>query len=290
MQNRIIKALIFNKQVRLYLINNTSLLNEILHMNQNANTIIKEALASSISIMSILSATLKGNQRLSAALSFDHPKSKIFVDTDAHGNVRGYANDFLLSSSKNYSTVKELIGLKGSIRMIKANDFNQFTGITDMPYQDLDRDFSHYFKQSDQTETLIKTTIHWQGNKEIKNSYGIYAQLLPQSPTHLLNKVEEHFQSIQCVLNEPKTLINSEIFSLLNQYFDEAEIIGESNVQFFCGCSKEMFFGLLHSVDAAELKGYLHSRDPIISTCNRCGRNYSFNEEEIKLILGELNG
>lgn len=242
LKSQIIKTLIFNKQVRLYLINNTKLLEEILLINQSSNTVVKEALANSISVISILSATLKGHQRLSATLSMSHPKSKIHVDADARGNVRGYANDFLVSNQKNYSTVKELIGSKGSIRMIKGNDMNQFTGITDMPYQDLDKDFSHYFKQSDQTDTLIKTNIDWQENKSITNSYGLYAQLLPQSSTHLLDDVEEHFQAMHEVLKNLHVSTDKEILNVLNQYFGEAEIIGHCTTQFFCGCSKEMFY------------------------------------------------
>ncbi|WZY35825.1 Hsp33 family molecular chaperone HslO [Bacillus sp. FSL W8-1122] len=205
MKNQIVKALIFNKQVRLYLINNTELLEKILHINHNSNTAVKGALANSLSVVSLLSATLKGHQRLSVTLTMSNPKSKINADADAYGNIRGYANDFLLSNQKNYSTVKELIGPKGSIRMIKGVDMNQFTGITDMPYQNIDKDFSYYFKQSDQTDTLIQTNIEWKENKEnndIDNSYGLYAQLLPQSSVELLNYVEELMRRTLTLLQE----------------------------------------------------------------------------------------
>ncbi|MDV2888300.1 Hsp33 family molecular chaperone HslO, partial [Alkalihalophilus pseudofirmus] len=81
-----------------------------------------------------------------------------------------------------------------------------------------------------------------------------------------------------------------EILNVLNQYFGEAEIIGHSTAQFFCGCSKDMFFGLLHSIDKSELKEYVQSGTPIKSTCKICGRNYLFYTEEIKPYLEESNG
>lgn len=93
MKNQIIKTLIFNKQVRLYLINNTELIDEIQHINESSNKVIKIALANSLSVVSLLSATLKGHQRLSATLTMSNPKSKIHADADAYGNIRGYANN-----------------------------------------------------------------------------------------------------------------------------------------------------------------------------------------------------
>ncbi|MCA1041985.1 Hsp33 family molecular chaperone HslO [Bacillus infantis] len=291
MKNQIIKTLIFNKQVRLYLINNSELINEILNINANSSKVIKMAVANSLSVISLLSATLKGEQRLSVTLTLSNPKSKIHADTDAYGNIKGYANEFLLSQDQDkYSTVKELIGLKGSIRMIKGVNMNQFTGITSMPYQDIDKDFSYYFKQSDQTDTLIKTNINLRENNEIKYSYGIYAQLLPQSSKNLLELVEENFKCLQPILENLSLSTEEEIINTLNQYFGEAEIIGHSATQFFCGCSKDMFFGLLHSIDKLELKEYVQSGTPIISTCQICGRNYIFNTEEIKPYLEESNG
>ncbi len=286
MTNRIIKTLIFNKQIRLYLINNTELIDEIMQINECSNKVAKTALANSITIASLLSATLKGNQRLSANLIMSNPKSKIHTDADAHGNIRGYVNNYLLSQDQ-YRTVKQLIGLKGSIRMIKGVDMNQFTGITDMPYQNLDKDFSHYFKQSDQTDTLFKTDIEWEEDNTIKYSYGLYAQLLPNSSKNLLDIVEGKFDMLLPILRNLHYCTEKEIKNLLTQYFASVEIIGYSSAQFFCGCSKEMFYGLLHSIDKSELKEYVQSGTPIKSTCNICGRNYHFNTDEIKPYLQE---
>jgi molecular chaperone Hsp33 len=286
MKNRIIKTLIFNKQLRLYLINNTELIEEILQIKEQSNIIINTALANSVTIATLLSATLKGNQRLSTTLTMSNPKYKIHTDADAHGNIRGYANNYLLSQGQ-YKTIKQLIGLKGAIRMIKGVDMNQFTGITDMPYQNIDKDFAHYFKQSEQTDTLFKTHVDWEGNGTIKNSYGFYAQLLPNSSEGLLKIVEEKSEMLISILKGLPHSTEVEVINLLNRYFSGVEFIGYSSAQFFCGCSKAMFYGLLHSIDKSELKEYVQTGKSITSTCNICGRNYHFNTDEMKTYLRE---
>jgi molecular chaperone Hsp33 len=288
MQNKIIKTLIFNKQIRLFLVNNTELITNIIQMNESSNKVTKACLANSVSIASLLSATLKGTQRLSTTIILSSPKSKIHTEADANGNIRGFANNFLLSHEQNkYSTVRELIGKRGSIRMIKGVDMNQFTGITDMPFQDIDKDFSHYFKQSDQTDTLFKTNMEWKENNTIKNSCGLYAQVLPSGPNHLLEIVEEKFDKLLPILRNLHQYGEKKIDTLLNQHFAEAEIIGYSNTQFHCGCSKELFYGLLHSLEKSELEEYVLTGTPIISTCNSCDRNYIFSTEEIKPFIQE---
>ncbi|MGA5691614.1 Hsp33 family molecular chaperone HslO [Cytobacillus pseudoceanisediminis] len=40
----------------------------------------------------------------------------------------------------------------------------------------------------------------------------------------------------------------------LRELFKDVKVIGYSPVQFFCGCSKEMFCGMLQSLSGDELK------------------------------------
>ncbi|WP_066189984.1 Hsp33 family molecular chaperone HslO [Gracilibacillus timonensis] len=289
MSTSIIKTLIFDKQVRLYLTNNTGLLNEIIPIHQEANHVIKATLANSLSVVSLLSATLKEKQRLSTTLLMSQPKNKMHIDVDAQGNLRGYANDHLLAQEP--ASVKQLIGQKGSIRMIKSSNMNQFTGITDMPYQDIDKDFSHYFQQSEQTDTLFKTHIDWTKKNAIANSYGLYAQLLPQASKELLMYVGEAFDMLTSVLSKLSNVTETELAATLRKYFGESSIIGYDEVQFFCDCSKEMFFGLLHAMNKGEIENQIQSGQPMPASCNICGKTYLFTTEELRTYLQEdVNG
>src|SRR5690606_17939357 len=95
-------------------------------------------------------------------MTMSEPKYKVFADADAKGNVRGYLNGELLKISNdpiNKISLDRLIGNKGTIRVIKGSAMNQFTGITDMPYRNIVDDISHYFIQSEQTQTYIGANL-----------------------------------------------------------------------------------------------------------------------------------
>lgn len=188
MKNNIIKALIFDKQLRLYFVDNTPLINEIIRRNHQHNRITNVALGKTLSGISLLSATLKEKQRLSATLIMSNPKYKIFADTDASGNVRGYANQNFVNEN---NSLQNLIGNNASIRMIKGTEMHQFTGITDMPYRDIDKDLSYYFRQSEQLETYLETNLAIDEDNAVLYSYALYAQLLPGAPQQLLTLLKE---------------------------------------------------------------------------------------------------
>lgn len=192
MRNKIIKALIFDKQVRLYILDNTMLMDKIISLNKQNHRIIHIALGKIVSGISLLSATMKGDQRLSATFTVGNPRYKIYADADAHGNIRGYIsqNPLMVECLENIS-MEEFIGQKATIHMIKGSNMNQFTGITDMPYQNIDDDLSHYFRQSEQVETFIETNLDFEEDNSISYSYGMFAQLLPGAPKHLLKEVRE---------------------------------------------------------------------------------------------------
>ncbi|WP_161493883.1 Hsp33 family molecular chaperone HslO [Virgibacillus necropolis] len=286
MKDTIIKTLVYDKQVRLFLLDNTAMMNEIIHLNQGNHRVLNVALGKLISGVSLLTATIKGEQRISVTVSMSNPAYKIFADIDAHGNVRGYANESLMHGiDEKSASVQDLIGKNASIRMIKGSNMNQFTGITDMPYQTIDDDLSHYFKQSEQVETFIETNLALNNENTVLGSYAMYAQLLPGAPVHLLHDIREILDTNSSFFQKQTNMDIQETQNELRNYFSDIEIIGQSQVQFSCGCSKEMFYGLLLSLDREDLMEAVDDDRSMDTCCHICGRTYLFQPDEIKSIL-----
>lgn len=59
---------------------------------------------------------------------------------------------------------------KGTIRVVKGSAMNQFIRITDMPYQNIIDDISHYFIQSEQTQTYIAANIGFTNDNNVQFS------------------------------------------------------------------------------------------------------------------------
>ncbi|MGE8206882.1 Hsp33 family molecular chaperone HslO [Heyndrickxia sp. NPDC080065] len=288
MKNTIVKTLIYDKQVRLFFVDNTIIINDILRLNKETNKTLKLTLGKTISVVSLISGTLKGDQRISLHMTMSDPKYKIFADADAKGNVRGYLNGELLKAPYDYInkiSLERLIGNKGTIRVIKGSAINQFTGITDMPYRNIVDDISHYFIQSEQTQTYIGANIGFGNDNCVLFSNAIFAQLLPGAKPDLINHVKHTVNTNREFFTNLNKYSKNNIDKKLSELFKDVKVIGYSPVQFFCGCSKEMFFGMLHSLSENELKQAINNKEAIDTACQICGRTYSFSYNEIQGIL-----
>lgn len=286
MQNTIAKALIYEEQVRIYFIDNTQLLRDIFSVNQELPESLKLMLGETVSAMSILSGTLKGNQRMSLQITLSNSRHKIFAEAEANGNIRGYLNDGLLKAAETEGkSVQDLIGTIGMIRIIKGSDMNQFTSITDMPNQNIIDDIANYFVQSDQTPTYLYSNIQLDNGASLLSSHAVYAQLLPGAPPHLLSEVKSIIEADPDIYSKLNTEETSDSDEALTYLFGEAKIIGYSSSQFFCGCSKEMFYGMLYSLSKEEITQSIVQNENIEAFCHICGKTYMFGQKEIQQLL-----
>ncbi len=260
---------------------NTDMIKEICN-HKNISKTLKTALGETVSIATLMSGTLKGNQRVSIKINATNRKYKIFADVDSMGNIRGYINDALLNApldTINNLYVEELIGDKGCIQVLKdLGMHNIFTGITDMPYRNIIDDFSYYFKQSEQIDTIFSVNMVYNEYNEITLCRGIMAQLLPGAPINLIDTIKEIISENQSILSREIENFKEIPFLL----FRDIEIVEQYPVQFICGCSKEAFYPMLYSLNKEELVDAYKNEKPMEIVCNVCGKKYSFSPQEIR--------
>jgi molecular chaperone Hsp33 len=286
MDNYIIKTLAYKKQVRIFFMENTKIVREICEQ-KGMNKLLKTALGKTVSIASLISGTLKGDQRVSLRINATNRKYKIFADVDSLGNIRGYICDELLNAPLDLMdnvSMKQLIGAKGYIQVMKDLGMNSiFTGVTEMPYRNIVDDFSYYFKQSEQTTTLFSLNLVFNEDNEIVLSRGILAELLPGAPLSFMDDIKTIIADNQVLLNSKES--DKTFEEIAHLLFDGLQVMVVDPIQFFCGCSKEMFYPMLYSLDKEELTYAYENTKSIEIVCNVCGEKYSFNAAEIKHLL-----
>lgn len=286
MQSTLIKALICEEQIRLYFMDNTQLLRDTFAANKELPESLKLMLGKTVSAMSLLSGTLKGNQRMSLQVTLNNPRHKIFAEAEANGNVRGYLNEELLRFSEIEETsMQDLIGPSGMIRVIKGSEMNQFTSITDMPNQNITDDIANYLVQSDQTPTYLYSDIQLDNRASLLSSHALFAQLLPGALPHLLSEVKTIVKANTVIFSKLNVEETSDSKEALTQLFGNAKIIGHSSSQFFCGCSKEMFYGMLYSLNEEEIKRSIEKKEDFEAFCHICGKTYTFEQKEMQQLF-----
>ncbi|GKU32364.1 Hsp33 family molecular chaperone HslO [Clostridium folliculivorans] len=284
MTENIVKTLAYNKQVRILFMDNTNMIKEVCN-DRIASKLLKTVLGKTLTITALISGILKGNQRISIKVNASNRNYKIFADCDSFGNVRGFINDQLLNANLHNiedMPIEELIGDKGCIQVLKDLGMNSiFTGITDMPYGNIVDDFSYYFNQSEQTDTFFSVNLLYNENDEIILSRGIMVQLLPGASEGIIDDIKEIIKKNQSIILEKNENFNK-IPSLI---FDDVEVMETNEVKFFCGCCKEMFYPMLHSLDKKEIIDAVNQNKSMEIVCNVCGKKHSFNSDELKTLI-----
>lgn len=148
-----------------------------------------------------------------------------------------------------------------------------------MPNQNITDDIANYFVQSDQTPTYLYSDIQLDNGVSLLSSYALYAQLLPGAPPQLLSEVK------MIVKANPDIFSKLHAEEALTQLFGDAKIIGHSSSQFFCGCSKEMFYGMLYSLSEEEIKRSIEQNENIEAFCHICGKTYTFEQKEMQQLF-----
>ncbi|MGG3306987.1 Hsp33 family molecular chaperone HslO [Paenibacillus lautus] len=282
--NFVLQTLAYNHQVRILFVENTELLNDMCHP-PSMHKLLKTAWGQTITSACLIIGTLKDNQRLSLKIKFSNARHKIFADVDSMGNVRGYLSDELVHITPdqlNHIHLKQIVGDKGSIHITKDLGMNSlFTGITDMPYRNIIDDLSHYYQQSEQTSTDFYSYIQFNENEEIVLSRGIMVQLLPGCPPHRIQQIKKELRTHQYILADK----SNGLMEIPGKIFKDIEIVGSIPIQHFCGCSKEVLYPILHSLEKKDLKYAVMKAEPIELVCHICGSKYDFEPHEIAGLL-----
>jgi len=282
MNNRIIKTLAYQKQVRIIFLDNTELLRLVCHKS-DFNRLLRDALGQTLTLASLASGFLKEEQQLSIKIKGERPAIAIFADADWAGNLRGYVGEELLDSSleeADSSTIMQLLGERCCMQVVKDIGMDiAFTGITDMPYSKLSDNFAHYFHQSEQIPSFFWSLILFNEENEVVRSIGIAAQLLPGASLSILRHIKKAVIEKEQQASAP--LNDEAIEALPKLLFEDIEVMSTNTLQLNCECSKPMFYPMLYSLGIAELKEAAENNQSMEFVCHACGRTYSFSPEEI---------
>ncbi len=282
MKDIIVKALAYDKSVRVYAVSTTNALNEI-GQRLNYFPSALDAMGRVLNMGAMMGSMLKNEETLTLKVEGDGPIGKIIVDANAHGHVRGYCdnphchfeyNDYRLNA-------KQTIGTTGFISIIKDLKLKEpFIGSTPIISGEIAEDFAYYYQVSEQVPSAVGLGVLVDTENKALASGGFIIQLLPNTPEEVILKLEDKLKNIPTVSEmlssgyTPKDIIYN--------IAEDVEIVDTVDVEFRCNCSKERFARGIMSLGSDELLDMINDNKEIETTCHFCGNVYNFNIEELK--------
>ena len=280
----LIKALALEERVRVYIVRNTDVANEAMIRHSlwpSATSLLGKTMA----IALMMGGMLKGDEALTIKIDGNGPIGTIVVDSNAKGEVRGYAE----RSHVNFTNKDGLddiatLGKDGYIDVIKDLKLKElFTSTVPIITGDLAKDFTYYFMVSEQTKSLCSLGSLIDVDNYAKTCGGIIIQLLPN---HIESDID-YLESKIDILSKMSSLLidNENLEDILKLLFNEDyKVVEAMPVKFKCHCSKAHFARGLATLNKNEISDIIEKDGKAEVICHYCGNHYYYSKEDLEEI------
>lgn len=237
-------------------------------------------------------AMLKGDDKVVLKIDGGGPLGAILVDSNAHGGVRGYAQNpqtHLEISSKGKLDVGEAVGKDGMLSVIKdlgMRDF--FTGQSPIVSGEIAEDLTYYFAVSEQIPSSVGLGVLVDTDNSVLAAGGFIVQIMPDAEEEAISRLEERLAQIDPVSTMIKRGLSPE--DILKEIFGEGniEILDSIPVKFECNCSKERFAEGIISLGKEEIQRMIEEDGSAETQCHFCLETYHYSKEELEALIDEL--
>lgn len=283
MNNFLLKALAYDKQVRIYVVRCEEALNEIAErLNYYPSALA--AVGRVMAFTTMMGGMLKLEETVTVKVEGDGPIGLIMAEADAHGHVRAYASNphcHFEYNDLNKLNVKQTVGSMGYISVIKDLKLKEpFIGTIPIINGELGEDFAYYLAVSEQVPSVVSLGVLVNEDNKSISAGGFIVQLLPNTSDEVIDKLEAKIRNMPSM---------SELFSSgytiddigRNLGDDTYEVVDKLPVSFKCTCSKERFSSGIISLGKEEIQEIIDQDHKANTICHFCGREYNFTEEEL---------
>lgn len=285
----LMKALVLNQEARVYIVSNTETVNEAVSRH-NLWPGATSVLGKTLTIGQIMGCMLKGEEALTIKINGGNGQlGNIIVDANSKGEVRGYVDNPSVSIVNNAGGMNDYyaIGTEGMIDIIKDLKLKDLFTSSVICTGDLANDFTYYFYESEQTNSVVYLGMLIDVDNRCKLSGGMVIQLLPNATEDTISYLENIIKKYPSFNELLEKYSLEEILKLF--FTEDYEILETKEVCFKCHCSKESFSKALLTLGKKDLEEIISEDHHIETVCHYCGEKYDFSEEEIKEIINKIN-
>ncbi len=281
----IYRFVLADKAVRGVLVRGTRMVNEM-RANHELGILETMVLGQAYIGAALLSANLKGEDRISLQVECSGPIKGLMAEANAKGEVRGYLNQVPIPVEKPLEDM-DLSSFFGagflSVTKYLKDAKQPFTGKIMLQYGNLAKDISNYFLTSEQIPTA--TTLSFQFDQEgvLVGAGGLFVQAMPGAEESLMQELEQTIEGLPSLGayfvadGKPEQLIAEQF-----QAFSP-EILEHHPVQFFCPCSEERFQSVLMGLPDNDWLEILEKGPfPLELQCHYCNSFYHFEKDQIE--------
>lgn len=233
----------------------------------------------------LMSATLKGNDRLSLLFECSGPIRGLVVESNAFGEVRGYLKQIPIPVEKPLESF-DLAPFFGAgfltVTRYLESAKQPFSGMVMLQYGNIAEDLAHYYVTSEQIPTALHLSIRFDSEGKTLGAGGLLIQALPGATEDTMRAMEEKVRALSSLGTDFSNGILPE--TIINEGFKRhtPRILSNRRIEFMCHCNEPGVQRLLMMLPKADLTDILENGPfPVEMRCHHCNTTYEFDREVI---------
>ncbi|MCF0105175.1 MAG: Hsp33 family molecular chaperone HslO [Holdemanella sp.] len=293
MKDQLLKALVLDNKVRLYIARTTDLVQEA-RDRFDLHSCATAALGRTLSVGSLMGSMLKSNQEmLSITINGHGPIGTIIVDAYHDGHVRGFCSDPHVEDIYHENgklNVGAVVGKDGTLTVTKDLHMqDNFVGTVELQSGEIGDDFAYYFTLSEQTPTAVSVGVLVTPEGQVISAGAMIIQMLPDATETEIAYCEHILSGLKPMSTLIYEYDDSSLEELARDLFEDPNILTVQDICFDCPCSKERMANALSTLSTDDLMDIIEQDHGCEITCNFCNERYQFSESELIAILERRN-
>lgn len=273
--NKLFKALVYDKQVSLSVLETTELVNKAIKIHSLKGR-EAELLGDLLTCCAYMSGCLKSERgAVSITVKSAEGEGSASVSGDKDMHIRGYVDGSCRHSLRG-----------GSLTVIKDDGFfRPFVGACEAAGDDVSAIMSYYFHQSEQIPTAVSVGVKLDGEGRCVAAGGVVMQLLPGTSEANVKRAEERMQAF----SDPASVIEKYgAEGVVRNFFGED--IDEKGLyllhpDYICNCSRKKIEDVILPLGREELLKICEEQGAVSVHCHYCNTDYTFDKDDIQKLF-----
>ena len=287
--DRLVRATADEGQIRCMAAVTTETAAEAARRHKTSET-VAAALGRTLTGALLLGAGQKEFDRLTVQIECSGPLGGITAETNARGQVRGYARNPEAHAPLNPDGKFDVSAVVGGGMFYVTYESGYEVGLYREPYRgsvpivsgEIGEDFAYYLAKSEQIPSAVLLGVllraRESGETFIEAAGGVRIQVMPGADPRVVAAIESsvsatpHTTALIRGGARPADLLRAALGDV------PFEVLEERPVAFACTCSYERAVSLISSIETSELESMLREDKGAALTCHFCNETYRVDE------------
>lgn len=261
---------------------------------QNTYPLATMAVGRTMIAAALMASHLKEDQLVSLYFKGDGPLEIVFAEADHEGHVRGYTPQPQVQGGDMGAELGLAVGAavgSGLLTVVHSHPQQKAPqrGTVAIQTGEVAEDVAYYLFQSQQVRSLLSLGVKVNSYGMVQSAAGILIELLPGHAEATVAKLEKNFAEAGSI--SELVAAGSGIPEIVAAYLKDLPVHDLEHphaLTYQCRCSKERLGNALALLGHLEVESMIQDNQPAEARCEFCGRKYTIEIEELKMLLEKL--